>query len=386
MALRGTLKDFGIADIFQLIGHQTKSGVLKLKSRDSEVSISFKEGSVVKADSSTRQRKDLLGHMMVRAGLLEESKLTEALDIQKRTLKRLGDVLVGMDLIKKNQLTEFMRLQTTETIYRLFSWQSGTYEFEQSDVERDPDFGEPIRAESVLMEGFRMVDEWPMIRKRISGYGMTFETAQPLPDKKGGDDFDFDLEGGSSSSKDDPVSESERRVFSLINSKRDVQMLIDLSRLGEFETCKALLTLLDRGNVRIAGSEKKSLRPPLLAGGLLANKHQRPIAGTIIAAIILTAGLVGLIRSTRMMPGLTQSASGIPDTTKLAWSLMQQKRIEGALEARRTASGHYPDSLEQLTAEGWLEEGDLTHPPGIRYKYEKNADTWVVIPHVASAE
>ena len=36
MALRGTLKDFGIADIFQLIGHQTKSGLLTLKNRDSD--------------------------------------------------------------------------------------------------------------------------------------------------------------------------------------------------------------------------------------------------------------------------------------------------------------------------------------------------------------
>ena len=32
MALSGTLKDFGIADILQLIGHQTKTGRLTLKS------------------------------------------------------------------------------------------------------------------------------------------------------------------------------------------------------------------------------------------------------------------------------------------------------------------------------------------------------------------
>ncbi len=37
MALRGTLGDFGISDIFQLVGHQTKTGVLLLKSKDIEV-------------------------------------------------------------------------------------------------------------------------------------------------------------------------------------------------------------------------------------------------------------------------------------------------------------------------------------------------------------
>ena len=52
MSLRGTLGDFGIADIFQLIGHQAKTGVLNLKDREVEVRIYFVEGSVVKAEQS----------------------------------------------------------------------------------------------------------------------------------------------------------------------------------------------------------------------------------------------------------------------------------------------------------------------------------------------
>ena len=34
MALAGTLKDFGIADILQLIAQQPKTGVLHLRSKD----------------------------------------------------------------------------------------------------------------------------------------------------------------------------------------------------------------------------------------------------------------------------------------------------------------------------------------------------------------
>ena len=48
MALRGTLGDFGIADIFQLVGHQQKTGILLLKNRELEVRIYFVEGNVVK--------------------------------------------------------------------------------------------------------------------------------------------------------------------------------------------------------------------------------------------------------------------------------------------------------------------------------------------------
>jgi len=39
MALTGTLKDFGIAEILQLIGQQAKSGILHLKNKQDEIHI-----------------------------------------------------------------------------------------------------------------------------------------------------------------------------------------------------------------------------------------------------------------------------------------------------------------------------------------------------------
>jgi len=46
-----------------------------------------------------------------------------------------------------------MRLQTTETLYKLFSWKNGSYEFSQETVDAAKSTFEPIRAESVLLEG-----------------------------------------------------------------------------------------------------------------------------------------------------------------------------------------------------------------------------------------
>ena len=95
MALQGTLKDFGIADILQLIGQQQKTGTLHLQSKEQEVHVTFRDGSIVRAESSTRRKKELIGNMLVRAELISESQLESALEIQRRTLKRLGDVLVS---------------------------------------------------------------------------------------------------------------------------------------------------------------------------------------------------------------------------------------------------------------------------------------------------
>jgi hypothetical protein len=382
MALRGTLKDFGIADIFQLIGHQTKSGVLRLKSRDSDIAISFREGNVVKAESATRQKKDLLGHMLVRAGVVSDSQLEAALDDQRRTLRKLGDVLITHGAINKENLTEFMRLQTTETIYRLFSWQTGTYEFEQGDIERDPDFGEPIRAESVLMEGFRMVDEWPMIRKRISGYGMTFDKLKMLPEPKAAkeDELDFDMGAPSSASSDGQVGAAERKLFDLITPDRDVQKLVDMSRMGEFEACKALSTLLDQGYLRVSGSDKHSKNPPLMQGGLGANQRRTSLVLTAVVMLGLLAAIGLTVRASTAGGSAINANASIPDAMKMALAQSQRRRISHALEISRAEDGHYPASLMRLVELRLLETSDLDFPVGRPFIYRNTPTSYELAP------
>src|SRR5678810_464717 len=94
MALQGTLKDFSLADIFQLIGLQKKTGVLTLRGGAEVVTVSFLEGDVVTADSVPKRLEDRLGSVLVRSRQIEQAQLQEALKVQKQTLKRLGAVLV----------------------------------------------------------------------------------------------------------------------------------------------------------------------------------------------------------------------------------------------------------------------------------------------------
>src|SRR5512133_3895602 len=186
MALTGTLKDFGIAEILQLIGQQAKSGVLHLESRDDEIHIAIADGSVVRAASAGRKARERLGPMLVRAALITCEERDYALDLQKRSLRRLGDILVELGFVSKTDLKEMTALQTTETVYRLFHWKSGTYEVVPGGVEWDAESVTPLRAESVLMEGFRQGDEWPMVRRRITSTAMTFERAREMEPERSG--------------------------------------------------------------------------------------------------------------------------------------------------------------------------------------------------------
>jgi len=99
MALEGTLRDFSLADIFQLIGLQRKTGVLTLRGKDDTVTVTFLDGKVVAADSLNRRLETRLGSVLMKSGLLTQDQLNRALDIQKETLQRLGYVLKHYGII-----------------------------------------------------------------------------------------------------------------------------------------------------------------------------------------------------------------------------------------------------------------------------------------------
>ena len=74
MALQGTLKDFGTADIFQLIGVQQKTGMLKLKDNERAVNVFFLKGKIVGAESTIREKKEHLGEMLIRANIINKQQ------------------------------------------------------------------------------------------------------------------------------------------------------------------------------------------------------------------------------------------------------------------------------------------------------------------------
>lgn len=391
MALQGTLKDFGIGDILQLIGQQQKTGVLQLKARDQEVQVFFNDGAIVRTESSTRRKKDLIGTMLVRAQLITDVQLQQALEQQKRTLERLGDVLVGLDLISASRFRHMVQLQVNETLYGLFLWKSGTYHFEQREVEFDPEALSPLRAESVLMEGFRRVDEWPLIRKSITADDITFEKKQELPqasleeddDPFGGLDAAFDaLDGGDEGEGGGELSAvgpNERTVFAKIAPRRTVRELVDVSLLGEFETYKALYNLVTLGYLEAKqGSGKRRAH-----GGTSMRRVFTAIArGAMTAAMGTLIAVLGIGVASESSAFRRSRASFFVDTAaERHISLAQQARIRAALEVYRVERGVLPESLSQLVEVGLLEEEDLHYPWTDRYHYRRSGEqAFVLLP------
>jgi len=378
MALAGTLKDFGIADILQLIAQQQKTGTLHLDSKDQEVHIGFQDGVIVQAESSTRRKKDLFGTMLVRAEIITELQLEEALETQKRTLQRLGDVLVSTGVITKDRYRQMAQLQFNETLYRLFSWKSGTYNFEQETVHYDPADVTPVRAESVLMEGFRMVDEWPVIRKRLPRYDLVFERVRDLPSRSdpGLAEDRRDRRGDFAS-----LGESERRVYALVTPARDVRKLIDLSCLGEFETCKALCNLV---NLEILKPLPGLGDPDPLQDEVSVFDRVRGTLGRIAVSTVVLAGLVLVAVSSHLNPwslSASTRAAFEDSAVQQAVARAQVSRLEAALDVYRLEKGEYPPSLQALVDVRLVSPSDLHYPWREVYYYRRVApQQFILLP------
>src|SRR2546428_620021 len=337
MALSGTLKDFGIADILQLIAHQTKTGTLILKSGADEVDVLFLDGNVVFATQKARNKADLLGSLLLRAELITEDRLEEALTEQQRSLKRLGDVLVQQKYVEAEKLSQVMRLQTTETLYKLFRWKTGTYEFTQEDVDAAKSGFEPIRAESILLEGFRRMDEWPAVRKKIPWNDATFERVKGLDSPPDGD-------GG-----DGTPAENHRLVYVLAVQGRTAEKVSDVSLLGEFEALKALVELQEWGYLKVLPPERGTRAA---VKGLAEGGRRLARSGALLRLAFSAAFFAATLFLVHMIaPALGAARTENPARRGAVARLLshgQLLRLESALELYRLEHGEYPLDLRQL--------------------------------------
>jgi hypothetical protein len=372
MALKGTLKDFGIAEILQLIGQQMKSGVLHLESREEEVHIALSEGSIVRAEAVGRKAKERLGAMLVRAEIITQDELDYALNLQRRSLRRLGDLLEESGFVSREDLREITGLQTTETIYQLFRWKNGTYQFEPGTVEWDKETSAPLRAEAVLMEGFRRVDEWPIVRKKIPSLQATFQRKRSLePERTPGLEEDDELLGP-----------NERRAHLLAVPGRTAEKIVDLSRLGEFETCKALANLVSRGYLALVPPARRAAA----TGGYAQSWPARVKAGAVRALVtVVVAAALGALLLWLDRRALAAGGSGVAvrdDAAPRYLSRHDLERLRGALEVYRAERGEYPAALSSLVETGLLRPDDLRGPWREPFYYRRAEDGVVLLPPV----
>lgn len=390
MALEGTLRDFSLADIFQLIGLQRKTGVLTLRSKDDTVTVTFLDGKVVGADSLNRRLENRLGTVLMRTGFLTQDQLNRALEIQKETLQRLGFILTHYGIISAESLKEAINLQIMQVVYRLFRWKDGDYHFSQeTTIEYDRDNVTPISAESILMEGARMIDEWPIIEKRIRSYDMVFR--KKLTDQEivvvGADEADeIDFDGTRAKKKKGGLSEQirisqeEKAIYDMVDGTMTVGDIVEASRVAEFDTNKALYELLTRDLIEeVKGASAAQVveqTTPMDDTEVAETPVPLPLV-LLLVALALASLVTSFKNPLNGFHPLTGGPSMIGETRK-AISMQRIEAIGQAIEKYNVVHGRMPQQLTDV-APHYVSASLLHDPWGNAYKYLQRPERYLVI-------
>jgi hypothetical protein len=370
MALEGTIKDFGLPDIFQLIGMQRKTGVLTLKHEGESVTVTFENGQVVNADSSTKRVDDRLGALLVKQGKLAEEQLEEVLARQKQTLQRIGHILIAGQYISTEDLSRALQVQVSQLVFRLFRWKVGDYHFEQVDkIQYDREHFNPMSADFILMEGIRMLDEWPMIERKIPSMDVVFrKVVDSSQIRLGGAGLESDDGLGTRPPGASQISLSgaEATVYALVDGALTVQEIIDRAGMGDFEVCKTLFDLLSRDLIAVLGRQK--------VYGVSDEPREEPsrIPGFALLGAVVFAAVVGVA----VQGGAPDSILGVGPLLKTPYvgvlrsvSRERIQRVDRALQAHRILRGSLPARLDALVETGLAEARDLEDPWGRPYDY-----------------
>lgn len=358
MALKGTLKDFSVSDIFQLVSQQQKTGVLSLASEGEKAQVAFDNGMVVMAGSDLKRMDDLLGQRLVRSGLVSQEQLDECLALQRSTLQMLGQILMEKGYLERDALRKALLLQVQEGIYKLVGWREGSYDFEAQEVKYDKGLYTPLSTEYLLMEGHRILDEWPAVRKIIPTTDLVLRV------------------GGRKTPEGAGLSPEQEKVLQLVDGARSVQRIADISLLGEFEATKALSDILNKGFIEPV-PEAPAARPARKPFNL------KDAATNIVSFALIAVVVILILSYASSLSSRKFRSEGGRQAVTMEHSLEalghgQWERIRSALELYDLEHGGYPESLEDLVSSHILRRDELTYPWGKMYYYKKRNGDYIL--------
>ncbi len=204
----------------------------------------------------------------VRSGRLTEDAVDEVRDHAAKMGQALTDSLLAGGYLQAEEIEHQYGSELEEEIYDLFFCRDAKFEFHENAQRiegRDGAIDERFffNCDSVIMEAARRIDEWAYISERIpttaeilaqTGHAVEFEDMGP----------------------DAPA------IFDLVDGRRNIARLVELTGLSNFQVCKVASQLLDAGAVApVAAEELIPGAQECMADGRLAdaiNLYERAVS------------------------------------------------------------------------------------------------------------
>jgi len=183
LSLSGTFESMSMAELIQWARTARRSGVLTARHpRDgTERRIRLERGAITACASN--DLRDSYGSYLVRLGYCGEDDLHRALQIQRETGVMVGQILVMVEKLTRDDAVTTLTEKTTDNVGDLFLWDDGTFEYDPKPVPPRKMVELSIDPIALALEGIRRAEGWNSLRIRhhrdsiLEATGQSFSAA-----------------------------------------------------------------------------------------------------------------------------------------------------------------------------------------------------------------
>ena len=242
MAIQGTLQTMNLTDLLQFLAAGRKSGTLKFDQGKVTKQIYFKNGMIV--GSKSNDPREYLGQVLLHYGKVDDLHLKIAREVQRTSGGKLGEVLVQQGFLKEDEVLDILKTRTLDTIYDLFSWNEGEFEFYDDEPLPEDLLLIEVQPTNVIMEGIYRIDELARYRTLVPS-----------------DRSILELNAGWTSSL--KLGKEYRQILYFVEKRMSVAEICYHMHASSFHVYGQLYTLISEGVARVIGELPEGTPSPV---------------------------------------------------------------------------------------------------------------------------
>ena len=198
-----------------------------------------------------------------------------------------------------------------------------------------------------------------------------------------GDDSGND--NGNAATSEVVLNPQEAKIYKLLDGKRSVENIMEMTGLGDFDVCRTLFDFIDRNLVapseQGASTATRTTRArtlPRVGDAVVADEPSDHLGTGILAGVgfLCLLGLLVSFSSPFRIPGFGSLLDTEAQSIERSRDLARMERVLAALDSFYLAFGRFPAQLDDLVNANppLLATEDLRDASGDAFHYQSSAD------------